>query len=151
MQLSPHFSLAELTVSEWAKANGVSNQPDSDLHWRNLRRLATELEAVREVLGNNPIIITSAYRNRRVNAAVGGVPNSAHAEGLACDFTCPRFGDVTAVCKAINEARHLHFDQLIWEYGRWTHIGYRDRILSQRRQLLTKRTLNGGYSPGIPN
>jgi zinc D-Ala-D-Ala carboxypeptidase len=43
------------------------------------------MEAVR-ALFNRPIEITSAYRNPQVNAAVGGVPTSAHALGHAADF-----------------------------------------------------------------
>ena len=33
------------------------------------------------------VTIDSAFRRERVNEAVGGVPNSAHAAGLAADFT----------------------------------------------------------------
>ena len=135
MNLSPHFTLAELTVSAWAKA-----------HWRNLGRLALELERVRTILGANPILISSAYRNPVVNKGVGGVSNSAHAQGLAADFTCPRFGNVTQVCRAIADS-DLMFDQLIWEYGRWVHLGF--RLGTQRRQLLTKRD-GQGYASGLP-
>lgn len=147
MNLSPHFTLAELTVSEWAKARGISNEPTTDAHWRNLGRLALELERARAILGANPILISSAYRNPVVNKGVGGVSNSAHAQGLAADFTCPRFGNVTQVCRAIADS-DLMFDQLIWEYGRWVHLGF--RLGTQRRQLLTKRD-GQGYASGLPS
>ena len=149
MQLTPHFSLAELTVSSWAKANGVSNTPTTDDEWRNIRHLAQQLELVRSLLGDKPIIVTSAFRNHRVNTAAGGVANSAHRLALAADFTCPGFGNVTAVCKAI-AASPLDFDQLIWEYGRWVHLGFKAPGPKQRRQLLTKRD-GQGYIAGIPN
>lgn len=148
MQLSPHFSLAELTVSTWAEANGVDNTPEHDQEWANIRFLADRLEAVRALLGH-PIVVSSGFRNERVNNAAGGVANSAHRIALAADFTCPGYGDVTAVCKAIAKSG-LQFDQLIWEYGRWVHIGFRASGRNMRRQLLTKRS-GAGYVQGIPN
>lgn len=146
MKLSPHFSLAELTRSAWAKANGISNKPISPEHWSNLRRLANELERVRAVLGNNPILVSSGYRNPVVNRAVGGVSNSAHSLGLAADFTCPGFGNVTQVCRAI-ELSDVNFDQLIWEYGSWVHLGF--SVGEPRRQVLSKRA-GQGYVTGLP-
>ena len=147
MDLTPHFTLAELTRSAWAKANGISNEPSSDQHWQNLRRLAHELERVRKVLGNNPILVSSGYRNPVVNKAVGGVPNSAHALGLAADFTCPRFGNVTQICKAIANS-DIGFDQLIWEYGSWVHLGFSEG--PPRGQILSKRA-GAGYVIGLPD
>lgn len=146
MQLSPHFSLAELTVSTWAAANKVSNIPTTSDEWDNIKRLATELETVRGVLHHNPMRVTSGFRNDRVNKAAGGVDNSAHRFALAADFTCPLFGNVTKVARAIADS-DIQFDQLIWEYGVWVHIGFRRG--SQRRQLLTKRE-GRGYVAGLP-
>ena len=60
MQLSPNFTLAELTVSEIAQRKGLKNDPPSDV-LNNLQRLAEFLEGVRKVLGK-PILINSAYR-----------------------------------------------------------------------------------------
>lgn len=149
MQLSPHFSLAELTVSPWAEANGVDNNPQTDQEWANIRFLAQQLEQARGILGNNPLIVTSAFRNHRVNEAAGGVSNSAHRLALAADFTCPKFGNVTKVCRALADSG-LVFDQIIWEYGSWCHLGFKAPGLRMRRQLLTKRS-GQGYVPGIPN
>ncbi|WP_321959716.1 D-Ala-D-Ala carboxypeptidase family metallohydrolase [Paraburkholderia sp. J69-1] len=41
------------------------------------------------LLVGKPILISSAFRSRAVNKAVGGVPNSAHALGFAADFISP--------------------------------------------------------------
>lgn len=84
MQLTPHFSLEEFTLSSAALALGIDNKPTPE-HLENLRKLAHQMEDVR-ALFDKVIEITSAYRNPQVNAAVGGVPNSAHALGLAADF-----------------------------------------------------------------
>ena len=146
MQLSPHFSLAELTVSARAKREGINNTPTGqDLD--NLRRLAATLEDVRTLLGNRPIIVTSAYRSPALNAATPNASKtSAHRLGLAADFTCPQFGTVTQVARAIANSGVV-FDQLIHEYGTWVHLGL--SVGKPRRQLLQIRE-GTGYLPGLP-
>lgn len=47
--------------------------------------LAIELQRLRDFIGK-PIRITSGYRGHEHNAAVGGVPDSAHIYGEAADF-----------------------------------------------------------------
>lgn len=126
--MTPNFTLAELTRTD----TGLPNTPDAD-QLANLERLAATLERVRRVLGDNPLRVTSAFRSRAVNKAVGGSPTSTHVLGLAADFTCPRFGPPLAVCQAI-EAAGIEFDQLIHEYGQWIHLGIGPR---KRSQLLT--------------
>ena len=118
MQLSEHFSLAELTTSEIAVRKGLDNLPD-DIALQNLGRLAQKLEEVRKVLGK-PIIINSAYRSPEVNSAVGGVKTSQHCFGCAADIKVP---DMTpdAVVRAIIASK-IQYDQLIREFDSWTHI-----------------------------
>lgn len=135
MKLSEHFSLQELTVSDWASRNGVNNTPP-DAIIESLRLLAAKLEEVRTVL-NNPININSGYRSPKVNKAIGGKPTSSHQYGLAADIRSP-FGRPDQVCEAIIEAG-IKFDQLILEYptpegGGWTHIGIGKQM---RQQVLT--------------
>lgn len=43
------------------------------------------LDRARDIAGI-PFIITSGYRCKKHNAEIGGVPNSAHVKGLACDI-----------------------------------------------------------------
>jgi uncharacterized protein YcbK (DUF882 family) len=47
--------------------------------------LLLHLDAARHMAGV-PFVITSAYRCEKHNAAVGGVPGSAHTKGLAVDI-----------------------------------------------------------------
>ena len=61
MHLSEHFTLEELVASELAARHGIDNAPPIAFDV-NLRHLADGLEAVRTILGNNPIHITSGYR-----------------------------------------------------------------------------------------
>lgn len=133
--LSPHFSLAELVASDTARAKGIDNQPPPGVV-ENLARLAELLELVRDVLGNHPIRINSAYRCPELNRAVGSAGTSMHLHGLAADFVCPQFGSPLRICQAI-AASSLAFDQLIHEFGQWVHIGLPKPDRPSRRQQLT--------------
>ena len=129
MQLTPHFSLEEFTLSSTALALGIENTP-TPAHLENLRKLAEHMEDVR-ALFDKVIEITSGYRNPQVNAAVGGVPNSAHAIGFAADFHVHGFKDLEAA-KRIRDSG-LAFDQLIFEKNRCVHLSIDPRL---RRQVL---------------
>jgi len=141
MQLTPHFKLEELTLSSTALALGIENKPTPE-HLENLRKLANRMEDVR-ALFDSVIEITSGYRNPQVNAAVGGVPNSAHALGLAADFHVHGFSDLEAA-KRVRDSG-LKFDQLIYEENRCVHLSVDPRM---RQQVL--RQPGGPGSPVHP-
>lgn len=144
MNLSPNFTLDELTHSDIAIRKGIDNTPNADVT-ANLTELALTLEKVRALLGV-PIHINSGYRGPKVNAAVGGSTTSAHMTGQAADFIAPAFGTPKEVATKIAES-DIEFDQLIHE-GRWVHIGIRGDM---RRQVLTAH-FDGGratYTSGI--
>ncbi len=138
MQLTEHFFLIEFTVSTTAISMGIENTPTPE-HLVNIRNLANEMERVRSLF-NRRIEITSGYRNPEVNAAVGGVPNSAHALGHAADFHVEGFTDLAAA-KVIRDST-FKFDQLIFEKNRCVHISFHPDM---RRQVLRQP---GG--PGSP-
>lgn len=132
--LTPHFHLSELTISGAAERRGIRNEPvGSQLD--NLRRLAQCLEVVRSNLVGNPILITSGFRSREVNAIVGGARTSAHLDGRAADFTCPAFGSPREVCAQLI-TNGVVFDQLIYE-GTWVHLGIPVFGEPPRQQVLT--------------
>ena len=55
---------------------------------QNLQRLCVlVLQPLRDTLGA-PVYINSGYRSKRLNARVGGVPNSRHLLGRAADIHC---------------------------------------------------------------
>jgi zinc D-Ala-D-Ala carboxypeptidase len=118
MNLTPNFTLEELTASETAARHGIDNTP-GPIAYQNLVRLANFLEEVRKVLGK-PVMINSAYRGPEVNAKVGGSKASQHMVGCAADIRVPGMSP-DAVCKAII-ASELQYDQLIREFDSWTHI-----------------------------
>lgn len=123
MMLSPNFSLAELTVSQFAARAGIDNAPGPDA-LANLHRLAIALERVRAWL-NRPVIILSGYRSPGVNRGVGGARRSAHLSGLAADFICPSYGKVMDVFESVRMSG-IVFDQLIAERGTWVHLAIAD-------------------------
>ena len=147
MSLTEHFSLAELTNSDTARLNGFDNTPNAE-ELLNLQRVAETMEKVRAVLGK-PILITSGFRSERVNMAVGGVWNSAHRLGLACDFICSQFGTPKQVAKAIvPHVKDFNIDQLIYECvgsSQWVHLGLSKD--AARNEVLTFN--QGGYTIGI--
>lgn len=119
MNLTPHFTMQELTASETAARHNLNNEPDVTAA-NNLLRLAEFLERVKAALGGKPIMINSAYRGPEVNAHVGGSKNSQHMVGCAADIRVPGMTP-DQVCRAIIEA-DLPFDQLIREFDSWTHV-----------------------------
>ena len=96
--LTPHFSLEEMTVTD---VHYLDNTPSEDIVIV-LRSTASQMEEVRLRLGSFPIHINSGYRSPEVNARVGGVENSAHITGHACDFICPNFGAPLDICRALS-------------------------------------------------
>lgn len=131
MKLSPHFTLAEFTISDYAIRHNLNNTPHSDVI-ENLKMLAAKMEEVRLIVGH-PLIITSGYRSRDVNRGIGGSPTSDHMEGLAADFYPLRerhklLSVARKIAKALPE-----YDQLILE-PHVIHIGIGPRM---RRETLT--------------
>jgi len=145
MNLSKHFTLAEYTVSETASRQGIDNQPKEAWIIENLRRMAAVMEDIRDILGRNPITVTSGYRCPELNTAIGSNGNSAHVSGLATDFISPKFGTPYDICKAIEPyVEKLGIDQLIYEHT-WVHVGLRN---GPRHQVMTLAPKNK-YMVGI--
>jgi hypothetical protein len=119
MNLSPHFTLDELTASETAERNGWDNTPNEQ-ELANLQRLAEFLEQVKEALGGKPIMVSSGYRGKQVNDAVGSKDSSQHRVGCAVDFRVPGLTPDQVVRAII--ASGLPYDQVIREFDRWTHL-----------------------------
>jgi zinc D-Ala-D-Ala carboxypeptidase len=114
--VTPHFTLAELTVTDH---RSLDNTPDPAA-LANRQRLATFLELVKDRLGGRAIMITSGYRSAAVNAAVGSSDKSQHRLGCAADIRVPGMTP-DAVVRAVM-ASGLAYDQVIREFDRWTHL-----------------------------
>lgn len=144
MQLSEHFTLHEAIRSATAKRVGIRNMPPGDI-LENMKVAADGMEAIRELCGNRPVIVSSWYRCPDLNKAIGGSKTSDHMTGYAIDFTIPRFGSPFDVADEI-ERSDIQFDQLIHEKRRWTHISFSPKM---RNQTLTLPPEGGGYIAGI--
>jgi uncharacterized protein YcbK (DUF882 family) len=122
MQLSDHFTLEELTRSEVAERKGLDNTPNA-LEVSNLVRLAGLLEEVRSLL-NKPIMLNSGFRSKAVNDSVGSRDTSQHRIGCAADIRVPGMTPKQVVEAVI--ASNIGYDQIIEEFGSWTHISVPD-------------------------
>ena len=116
MNLTPNFTLAELTVTDHREFKNEPNPTETE----NLKRLANLLEQVKVAIGGKPTMVNSAFRSKQVNDAVGSKDTSQHRLGCAADIRVPSMAP-DAVVKAIIAAK-LPYDQLIREFDSWTHI-----------------------------
>ena len=133
-QVTPHFTLEELTASETAERNGWDNNPNG-YERDNLARLADLLEQVKVVLGGKPIMINSAFRSKQVNDAVGSKDTSQHRTGCAADIRVPGMTPDQVVKAVI--ASGIGYDQIIHEFDRWTHISIPSTVdTAPRKQAL---------------
>lgn len=133
MNITPNFTIDELTASETAARNGWDNTP-SPSELANLTRLADLLEQVRALLGK-PVLVNSAYRSKQVNDAVGSKDTSQHRIGCAADIRVPGMTPKQVVSKIV--ASGIPFDQIIEEFSAWTHISVPNTIdTPARRQAL---------------
>lgn len=144
MNLSPNFTLAELTRSQRALVMKLDNTPPPHAV-ANLERLCVELaEPVRAQFG--PLYVSSGYRSLALNGQTPGASTtSAHPDGRAMDATPAREhtpGDLIAMVQWVAES-DLPFDQVIYEcvpqrdrVARWVHLGIAKPGHTPRRQPL---------------
>jgi hypothetical protein len=116
MNLSAHFTLAELTHTDHRQLENVPNEKELE----NLKRLAAFLEEVKVILGGKTIMVNSAFRSKAVNDAVGSKDTSQHRVGCAADFRVPGMPPDEVVRNIVET--DLKFDQIIREFDAWTHI-----------------------------
>ena len=80
-----YFSVSELTASATALREGIDNRP-SKCAYHLLHVLVEQLlDPIREAWGE-PIVVSSGYRCKELNALVGGAKNSHHLLGCAADI-----------------------------------------------------------------
>lgn len=154
MKLGKYFTLDEMTVSQAAARHGIRNAPGAAAT-NALRDLVLHiLDPLREHYGR-PVIVSSGFRNDRVNKLVGGSSTSQHRFGEAADITIPGVpvADVVATIKRLC----LPYDQLIDEFGNtpngWTHVSYgprhrRQHLLARKRYGKTVYTSAPANPPG---
>ena len=136
LRLSPHFSLGELTKTNYVTKDG--NFP-SRVAIENLTNICENwLEALRQAQG--PLIINSGYRSPEVNKLAGGAPTSNHLTGCAVDIHVSGFEQAiryASILLDISEGTQRDYDELFIEKNKtgshWIHFAVKPK--DNRRKL----------------
>jgi zinc D-Ala-D-Ala carboxypeptidase len=144
MNLSPHFTLAEMTASDTAKKRGIANSPSASQIAALVALCENVLEPVRKQFGK-PVRVTSGFRI--------WTPTSQHGKGEAADFEVIGVPNIE-VARWIRD--NLRFDQLILEAWNkddpnagWIHCSY--RVDRARKSVLRTPTGGAPYFAGLPS
>lgn len=143
--ISEHISWAEATKSQEAVRNGIENIP-GPAEIENMRRIANNyFEPLRKYHGK-PIGVSSFFRSKELNKAIGGSETSDHCNGCAIDIDADIFNNGISNRKIFEYFKDNYFDQLIWEFGdkenpAWVHISLRKT--GNRQQILRAIKVNG--------
>lgn len=131
--LSKNFALAEFIKPE--EATTFQNAYNRPLLEHRLTQVAMALQQVRDEL-EMPLIVTSGWRSKARNKAVGGSPTSDHPLGYCADVMCPFINAAKlAACFVSAQKRGLiAYDQLII-YDKHVHVSVNPR---RRGQVFTK-------------
>jgi hypothetical protein len=140
MKLSKNLSLQEVIKSNTATRLGIKNEPEQ---WEinNLRAVAENVfQPVRDHFGV-PIGVSSGYRSKALNKAIGGSKYSQHMIGEALDIDADIYGKVTNAEIFNYIKNNLEWDQMIWEFGddeepNWVHVSYKEAGFNRKQ---TKR------------
>jgi len=147
MMLSKNLSVTEFSNSTTAKRKGIDNTPKNS-HLEAAKELAKNIfQPIRDHFGK-PIWISSGYRSKLLNEAIGGSKTSQHCKGEAIDIDMDGKGNPTNAEIFYYIKDNLPFDQLIWEFGNaekpdWVHVSYK-KGGPQRGQILTAKRNSAG-------
>jgi len=134
--LSKNFYRSEFTASSTADQLGIENEPNE----AQLIALTALVNVIMQPIRNHwgRIIITSGFRGTALNVAIGGVSDSQHATGNACDFISPEH-NLMDICEWIVNESGLEWDQLIMEENsegsRWAHTSH-NHLGENRKEVL---------------
>ncbi len=153
MNISPHFTWAEVTGSRVAAARNINNALPDYLR-PEAEAQAALMERIRAALGA-PIIVSSWFRCGALNWAVRrpnagpGIDNSGdHPRAAATDFTAPGFGTPLEICRLLApRVDELGVGQLIYE-GTWVHVS-KNAPFKDINRVITLLPGGAGYAPGI--
>ena len=119
LKLSQNFTLEEMVATSH---KGLQDTPTLEVV-QNLQRLCVlVLQPLRDTLGA-PVYINSGYRSKRLNARVGGVPNSRHLLGRAADIHCDNLDYAKVIFDILRQNSNV--DKAIIEqkgHSCWVHV-----------------------------
>ena len=132
------MNITNFTFKELVKTDtGLDNMPNDMNVVKNLARLAQFLQSIRNEL-HLPIVVTSGYRSKEVNEAVGGVLSSYHVKGLAADIKCADMDKLLTIL----HSHLMDIDQLGIYYNSttqlWFHVGLAEDGKVPRTQIYMK-------------
>ena len=122
MKLTEHFTLEELTLSDYANEHGLSNTA-SEYVEKNLMMLCVLILEPLRIALNRPVTINSGYRCKKVNEGVGGVASSHHLLGLAADMHFHSETELKEMLSVLKRNKHL--DLALVERSKnakWLHV-----------------------------
>lgn len=103
-----YFYISEFEKSETAKKLGINNKIPNELIKYLDRLIVCTLNPARRQFGDR-IIVNSGYRCKKLNIAVGGVPNSLHLQARAADITVDtEFNEETHHCEKLPRLKRLY-------------------------------------------
>ena len=128
MKLSEHLSVKEVSKSNTAERRGIDNTPTVS-YLVALKEVAENIFEPLRLHFGVPIGVSSGYRGKELNEAIGGSKRSQHCHGQALDLDADIYGKITNADIFNRIKNHLDFDQLIWEFGNdkepsWVHVSY---------------------------
>lgn len=137
-----YFTFSEFSESETATRLGIDNKIPERAEAHVVELVDLILDPLREAWGA-PLVVTSGFRCKALNEAVGGVATSAHLEGWAADIVPSKedkrgIDAFSAFVVDWATEKDIAFDQILLEkstYSRWVHIGVRSLKGEQRRQI----------------
>lgn len=139
MKLTTHFSLEEMIRSGVAISRKIDNTPTEDDIDRMRLLCENVLEPIRCRFGVTRI--SSGFRSRALNEAVGGAAASQHMRGEAADI---HISDMETGMKIYDFVRrNVDFDQMLFEHRmsngcRWLHISYTARRANRRQASVVR-------------
>lgn len=133
-----YFTLEELLTSSTARKYSIENLPSFEIVGR-LCELGLFLDGIREAWGSG-VRVSSGFRNRALNAKVGGVPDSVHQIGYAADIqpVNGKFKEFKAFL--VKYLQDKNFDEAIIESNKktsWIHLQLYSNKGFQRRKIFS--------------
>lgn len=129
MKNTAHFKWEEFINSNTAKKKRIDNTPSKEIE-SNIEKLMDFMEELR-IAYKKPIYINSGYRCPELNKAVGGVANSAHQSGFACDIR----KDKGLKEFMLEYLKDKEFDEFLDE-GTWLHFALFSKDGRQRKKIM---------------
>jgi len=136
---APNFQYGELVESAKAVELGIANVP-SEAEWKALETYALFiLQPLRNRVGR--IKISSGYRCKALNDAIGSSDTSFHRKGCACDLEPQE----CTLMELLEVVYTLHFSEIIAEYfpDGWVHVAF---LKGDDRRMLKLKDPSHNYT-----